>query len=141
MRSTHISSRRRTGVALIATIAGLALAPAAHAGTIVAPDRADGLGGANYTPHRLAVTPPDRADRLGGAVSGSTIVALPPDRQDGLGSARFTQSAVPTVIVRSANSGFDWTSALIGAVAGLGIALAAAAALMARGRGDVALPS
>jgi hypothetical protein len=45
------------------------------------------------------------------------------------------------VIVRSAAAGFDWTAAVIGAVAGLGLSLVAMAALFTRGRRDIALPS
>ena len=142
MRSTHTSIRRRIGAALIVTSAALALAPAAFASTIQPPDRADGLGGANPKPHAVAVLPPDRVDHLGGAIQGATVVTLPPDRQDLLGTDRFVQPAAPTVILRaSGNGGFDWTSGAIGALAGLGLSLAAMAALMMRGRRDIALPS
>jgi hypothetical protein len=93
--------------------------------------------------HTTKVLPPDRVDRLG-AVAGdrSTPAVLPPDRVDGLGSARLPANAAPTVIFRSSGSGFDWTAAVIGAVAGIGFAaIALAAALLARGRRDVVLPS
>jgi hypothetical protein len=141
LRSINTSIRRRGGAALIVTTAFLALAPAALASAPVPPDRADGLGGANPTSHIASVVPPDRADHLGGAIQGPSVVTLSPDRQDGLGSARFVQPQPATVILRSTSTGFDWTSALIGAVAGLGISLAAMAALMMRGRRGVALPS
>ena len=141
MRSTHTSIRRRIGAALIVTTAALTLAPAAIASTIQPPDRADGLGGANPKPHAVAVLPPDRVDHLGGAIQGATVVTLPPDRQDLVGTDRFVQPVVPTVILRGSDGGFDWTSAAIGALAGLGLSLAAMAALMMRGRRDIALPS
>ena len=141
MRSNHTSIRRRIGAALIVTTAALALAPAAFASTFQPPDRTDGLGGANPKPHTVAVLPPDRVDGLGGAVQGPTIVTLAPDRQDGVGTDRFVQPAVPTVILRASDGGFDWTSAAIGALAGLGLSRAAMAALSARGRRDIALPS
>jgi hypothetical protein len=69
-------------------------------------------------------------------------VTLSPDRQDRIGTSQFVQPAAPTVILRtSAAGGFDWTSAAIGALAGLGLTLAAMAVLSVRGRRDVALPS
>jgi hypothetical protein len=139
MTASSTSIRRPTTL-LAALLTTLVIAPAAHAGPALSPDRADALGGANQTSHVVAVTPPDRADGLGGA-SFTLRRTAPPDRVDGLGSSRFTRVAAPTVILRSASSGFDWTSAVIGAVAGLGLALVAMAALLARGRRDVALPS
>ena len=139
--STTTSIRRRIGATVVVTAAALALAPAAFASTIQPPDRADGLGGANPKPHSVAVLPPDRVDGLGGAVKGQTVVTLSPDRQDGLGSSHWVQPAVPTVILRAGGSGFDWTSAAIGALAGLGLSLAAMAALSMRSRRDIALPS
>jgi hypothetical protein len=92
--------------------------------------------------HIAAVTPPDRADGLGGAnpVQHRPVQA-PPDRVDGLGSSRFTRTTAPTVILRTSTPGFDWTAAIIGAVAGLGLALVVMAALLTRSRRDVALPS
>jgi len=141
MPSTHTSIRRRIGAALIVTTAALALAPAAFASTIQPPDRTDGLGGANPKPHAVAVLPPDRVDHLGGAIQGPSLVTLAPDRQDRLGTSLFSRPMPATVIVRTSPGGFDWTSAAIGALAGLGLSLAAMAALMMRGRRDVALPS
>jgi hypothetical protein len=140
-RSTTASARRSATV-VAALLATLAFAPAAHAGAITPPDRADGLGSSHATSHVATVTPPDRTDALGGAaIASHSAILAPPDRADGLGSSRFTPVAAPTVIVRSASAGFDWTSAVIGAVAGLGLALVAMAALFTRGRRDVALPS
>jgi hypothetical protein len=138
-----ITPTRRSAIVVAALLAALATAPAAFAKTTTAvPDRADGLGGSHSTSHIAAVTPPDRADALGGAATAShTAVVTPPDRVDGIGSSRFIPVAAPTVIVRSSSTGFDWTSAVIGAVAGLGLALVAMAALFTRGRRDVALPS
>jgi len=129
--------------ALLATVlASLALAPQALASTATPPDRSDGLGGANQTSHITAVLPPDRVDALGSSASTShSVFQAPPDRIDGVGSSRFTPVVAPTVIVRSVPSGFDWTAAVIGAIAGLGVALVAMAALLTRGRRDVALPS
>jgi hypothetical protein len=129
--------------ALLATVlASLALAPQALASTATPPDRSDGLGGANQASHVTSVLPPDRVDALGSAASAShSVFQAPPDRVDGIGSGRFTPVVAPTVIVRGAPSGFDWTAAVIGAVAGLGVALVAMAALLARGRRDIALPS
>ena len=136
------TSIRRPALLATVLLASLALAPQALASTVTPPDRADGLGGANQTSHIAPVLPPDRVDALGSAAAAShTLVQLPPDRVDGLGSSRFTPVVAPTVIVRSASSGFDWTAAIIGAVAGLGVALVAMAALLTRGRRDVALPS
>ncbi len=142
MTASPLISARRSTAPLAVLLASLALAPAALASTVTPPDRADGLGGATQASHVVAVAPPDRADALGGAsFTLRRTVQAPPDRVDGLGSSRFTPVAAPTVILRSAPSGFDWTSAVIGAVAGLGLALVAMAALLARGRRDVALPS
>ena len=139
--TAHSTSIRRSSL-LAALLASLALAPQAFASTATPPDRSDGLGGANQTSHIASVLPPDRADALGSAAPAShTPVQAPPDRVDGIGSSRFTPVVAPTVILRSAPSGFDWTSAAIGAIAGLGVALVAMAALFARGRRDVALPS
>jgi hypothetical protein len=136
------TSIRRPALFTTVLLASLALASQALASTVTPPDRADGLGGANQTSHIATVLPPDRADALGSASAAShTLVQLPPDRLDGLGSDRFTPVVAPTVIVRSASSGFDWPAAIIGAVAGLGIALVAMAALLTRGRRDIALPS
>ena len=84
---------------------------------------------------------PDRVDGLGGAATIQATSPAVPDRVDGLGSSRFTPVVAPTVIVRGAPSGFDWTAAILGAIAGLGVALVAMAGLLARGRRDVALPS
>jgi hypothetical protein len=142
------TSIRRPALLATVLLASLALAPQALASTVTPPDRADGLGGANQTSRIAPVLPPDRADRLGGAATvnphGTQArynAQRVPDRIDGIGSSRFTPVAAPTVIVRSAPSGFDWTAAVIGAVAGLGVALVAMAALLTRGRRDVALPS
>jgi hypothetical protein len=136
------TSARRSATIVAALLATLAIAPAAHAGTITPPDRADGLGSSHAATHVVAVTPPDRTDALGGAaIASHTVVVTPPDRADGLGGSRFAPIVSPTVIVRSVPAGFDWTSAVIGAVAGLGLALVAMAALLTRGRRDVALPS
>jgi hypothetical protein len=139
--STTISARRSATV-VAALLAALAIAPAAQAGAITPPDRADGLGSSQAATHVVAVTPPDRTDALGGAaIASHSLVVTPPDRADGLGGSTFTPVVAPTVIVRSVPAGFDWTSAAIGAVAGLGLALVAMAALLTRGRRDVALPS
>jgi hypothetical protein len=142
------TSIRRPAILATVLLASLALAPQALASTLTPPDRADGLGGANQTSHIAPVLPPDRADGLGGAATANlhgTQVRVNaqrvPDRIDGIGTDRFTPAVAPTVIVRSASSGFDWTAAIIGAVAGLGVALVAMAALLTRGRRDVALPS
>jgi hypothetical protein len=134
---------RRIVVFAAAGLATLAIAPAAQA---VAPDRADGLGGANATVHSTSVLPPDRVDRLGVTrdhpYSGQSTVQLSPDRVDGLGTARLPTTAAPTVIIRSSGSGFDWAAAAIGAVAAMGFALIAlAATLLFRSRRDVVLPS
>ena len=136
------STLRRPTAALAALMLSLAIAPAALAGTLP-PDRSDALGGSHQTSHVSTVTPPDRADGLGGAaVASHTAVQGAPDRIDGLGGSNFTPVATPTVIIRSSPAvGFDWTAAVLGAVAGLGIALVAMAALLSRGRRDVALPS
>ena len=86
--------------------------------------------------------PPDRVDGLGSAAAAShTLVQLPARPGGRPRQQRFTPVVAPTVIVRGAPSGFDWTAAIIGAVAGLGVALVAMAALLSRGRRDVALPS
>jgi hypothetical protein len=158
---TAQSTSIRRSVLLATALASLALAPQALASTTTPPDRTDGLGGANQTSHIVGVLPPDRVDGLGGAATiQATVPAVPdrvdglggaatiqvtspavPDRVDGLGSSRFTPVVAPTVIVRGAPSGFDWTAAILGAIAGLGIALVAMAGLLARGRRDVALPS
>jgi hypothetical protein len=136
------TSIRRSALLATVLLASLALAPQALASTATPPDRSDGLGGANQTSHVAGVLPPDRADALGSADSAShSVFQAPPDRVDGIGSSRFTPVVAPTVIVRSATSGFDWTAAVIGAIAGLGVALVAMAALLARGRRDIALPS
>ena len=142
------TSIRRPAILATVLLASLALAPQALASTVTPPDRADGLGGANQTSHIAPVLPPDRADRLGGAApvdqhgtqTGLTAQRVP-DRIDGIGTDRFTPVVAPTVIVRSSSSGFDWTAAIIGAVGGLGVALVAMAALLSRGRRDIALPS
>jgi hypothetical protein len=136
------TSARRSATVVAALLATLAIAPVAHAGTTTPPDRADGLGSSHATSHVATVTPPDRTDALGGAtIATHTAVLAPPDRVDGLGGSRFTPVVAPTVIVRSAAAGFDWTAAVIGAVAGLGLSLVAMAALFTRGRRDIALPS
>ena len=131
MNASLISHRRLTA-ALIAAIACLAFAPAAFATT--PPDRQDGLGGANPTVHVTQVAPPDRTDRIG-SIDPATglVVTLSPDRSDKVGTNGFVTQSVPTVILRPA-SGFSWTDAAIGAVAGLAIALLAMAAFATRGR-------
>jgi len=140
-RTINPSIRRRVGAALIVTVACLALAPAAFAFGVHPPDRQDKMGGPNPRPHITVV-----ADRGGATGSGpqidTGITVLPPDRVDHLGSNLYTYPQPATVILRpSSASGFDWTSALIGAMAGVGILLAVLAALTMRGRRDVALPS
>lgn len=129
---------RRLAVFAVTGLAALAIAPAALADTRNAvPDRADGLGGANPTQHTVKTTP----DRDHPYSVGTTFQGAP-DRVDGLGSARVPGVSAPTVIIRSNDAGFDWTSAVIGAVAGMGLALIAlAGTLLVRGRRDVALPS
>ena len=123
---------RGTALALIATTACLALAPAAHATT--PPDRQDGLGGANPTVHSVQAAPPDRVDRIGSADPATgVVVTLSPDRSDKVGTSGFVTQSVPTVILRPA-SGFNWTDAAIGAIFGLAIALIATAAYAGRGR-------
>src|SRR5262245_52606396 len=132
MIGTHIIHRGTT-LALIATTACLALAPAAHATT--PPDRQDGLGGANPTVHSSQAAPPDRADRIGTTSPATGVaVTLAPDRSGKVGTNGFVTQSVPTVILRPA-SGFNWTDAVIGAIAGLAIALIATAAYASRGRG------
>jgi hypothetical protein len=139
---------RRLVVLAAAGLAALAIAPTAQAGDM-APDRADGLGGANATVHTPQVLPPDRVDQVGVTREHPyTIAVSPPDRVDGLGSDRLPTTAAPivapapTVIIRSTGSGFDWTAAVIGAVGGIGFAaIALAAALLFRSRRDVVLPS
>jgi hypothetical protein len=137
MTSTS-TSIRRLAIFAVTGLATLAIAPAALADTGNAvPDRADGLGGANPTTHTLNTI----ADRDHPYTVDATFQA-PPDRVDALGSARVPSVSVPTVIIRSTGSGFDWTAAVIGAVAGIGFALVAlAGTLLVRGRRDVALPS
>ena len=107
-------------------------APQALASIAAPPDRSDGLGGANQTSHIASVQLLGRADALGSAASATHSV---------IGSSRFTPVVLPTVVVRSAPSGFDWTAAMIGARVGLGLALVAMAALLALGRRDISLPS
>jgi hypothetical protein len=131
MNGTHII-HRGTILALVATSACLALTPVAHA---TPPDRQDGLGGANPTVHSMQAAPPDRIDRIGSAAPATgVIVTLAPDRSDKVGTNGFVTQSVPTVILRPA-AGFNWTDAVIGAVAGLAIALIATAAYASRGRG------
>ncbi len=136
------SPLRRSTAALATLMLSLAITPTALAGTLP-PDRSDALGGSRQASHVSTVTPPDRADGLGGAaIASHSAVQTPPDRIDGFGGSNFTPVATPTVIVRSAPGvGFDWTAAVLGAVAGLGVALVAMAALLSRGRRGVALPS
>lgn len=99
--------------------------------TLVAP----ALARADTTP------PPDRVDRIGVAPLVAPV-QLPPDRVDGLGSARLPYVPVPTVIVRTTGSGeFNWADAAVGAASALAVSLLAAAAIIARGRRQVALPS
>jgi len=131
MNGTHLI-HRGTALALIATTACLALAPAAHA---TPPDRQDGLGGANPAVHSTQAAPPDRVDRIGSSAPATgVVVTLSPDRTDKVGTSGFVTQAVPTVILRPA-SGFNWTDAAIGAIAGLAVALIATAAFAGRGRG------
>jgi hypothetical protein len=147
MTSTTTTTRRLLVLAA-AGLATLAIAPAAQAET-VPPDRADGMGSVNATVHTPEVVAPDRADRLGSEHEhpySSTV--MPPDRADGLGSERLQSAYVtppapaPTVIIRSTGAGFDWTAAVIGAVAGIGFAvIALAGTLLLRSRRDIALPS
>jgi hypothetical protein len=141
--TSTITQTRRSATVVAALLVTLVVAPAAHAGTIAPPpDRADGLGSSHAGSHVATVAPPDRTDALGGAtIASHMVVVTPPDRADGVGSSRFIPIAAPTVIVRNDSAGFDWTSAVIGVVAGLGLALVAMAALFTRGRRDVALPS
>ena len=116
-----------TRIALAAGLAFLAVAPAALAET-VPPDRADRLGGVNEYQATSPFVVPDHQDGWGGANQTSHISeVVPPDRADALGSANEhtqqyvpTTLAAPTVIVRSAG-GFDWTAALAGALAAMGI--------------------
>jgi len=143
------TTTRRLLVLAAAGLATLAIAPAAQAETTVPPDRADGMGGVNATVHTPEVLAPDRADRLGSDRDHPySATVVPPDRADGLGSERLPSAYVtppataPTVIIRSTGAGFDWTAAVIGAVAGIGFAvIALAGTLLFRSRRDIALPS
>jgi hypothetical protein len=141
MTASPNTSLRRSTATLAALLASLAFAPAALASTVTPPDRTDGLGGANQTSHIVAVLPPDRVDALGGSSAViHTTFTPPPDRVDGFGGSNYTPIAAPAVIVRT-SAGFDWTAAVLGAIAGLGISLIVMAAWLTRGRRDVALPS
>jgi hypothetical protein len=82
--------------------------------------------------------PPDRADKLG--VTTTNLVP-PPDRVDKLGTAAGPQPVQVATISTSASTSFDWTDALIGAGAGIVLALLAAGGVAAtrNRRGGVAL--
>jgi hypothetical protein len=91
---------------------------------------------------------PDRVDRIGAAPQFTPLGNVP-DRVDKLGTAEQHRALTPlgggTVVVHSTSSadgGFDWTAAGIGAGAALGIVLILGAAGMSvRGRRGVALSS
>ena len=155
--SSMISAPRLA--AMVAVVcASLAVAPSAMASVITPPDRADGLGGANPTAHSVTVMPQSpaaarafHAHQLAAAPLGQqrsatvpTGITRPPDRVDGLGGSRFTTVSKPVIASAPSNhtsSSFDWAAAVIGALAGLGIALLAMAAWGTRSRRDMALPS
>jgi hypothetical protein len=156
MKASPLISAPRVATLVAVVCASLTIAPSAMASVIAPPDRADGLGGVNPTLHSVTQMPQTaaaarafHAHQLGaasvgrkGSVTTPTVFTRPPDRVDGLGSSSFTTVSAPVVAaVNRSNSSFDWTAAVLGAVAGLGIALLAMAAWGTRSRRDVALPS
>jgi hypothetical protein len=156
MTVSSVFSAPRLAALVVVLGASLTVAPSAMASVITPPDRADGLGGANPTAHSVTVMPQSaaaaralHAHQLAAARLGQqgpatrTGFTRPPDRVDGLGSSRFTTVSKPVLASAASNnsSSFDWTAAVLGALAGLGIALVAMAAWATRSRRDMALPS
>jgi hypothetical protein len=135
--------RKQATLMILTIAAALLVAPAGALAdtTVVRPDdRADRFGTAPST----VMHADDRADRFG----TSPVVIHPDDRADRFGTATGSAGATnlgssvpaePAVIVRITDGGFDWTSALIGSVATVGLsALLAGLALSLRRRGRVA---
>ncbi len=118
-RSTRIAS------AVAVVTSALALAPAALAGGVTPDNRADRTGPAGLAVATAAITPDNRADRTGPA--GTTV------RIDTTGVGLMHASMVNAQVAAraataSTDTGFQWTDASIGAVAGFGAALACAGA-------------
>jgi hypothetical protein len=157
MNASSMISAPRLATLVAVVCASLTIVPAAMASVMAPPDRVDGLGGANPTSHSVTVMPQSaaaarafHAHQLAVAPLGPqrsatvrTDFTPPPDRVDGLGSSRFTTATAPVPASTSANtsSSFDWTAALIGALAGLGIGLLAMVAWVTHSRRHVALKS
>jgi hypothetical protein len=158
MTASSMISAPRLATLVAVLCASLTVAPSAMASVMTPPDRADGLGGANPTIHSVTAMPQTpaaarafhahqlAAGRLGQQpqVTVRSGVTQPPDRVDGLGSSRFTTVTKPVLASAASNhasSSFDWTAAVLGGLAGLGIALVAMAAWVTHSRRDVALPS
>jgi hypothetical protein len=76
--------------------------------------------------------------RLGSWQTQIATQQPPPDRVDRIGTTEFSPFKTP-VVVATGSEGFDWASAVAGALAAVAIVLIGAAAISARGRRRVVL--
>jgi hypothetical protein len=116
----HVMYRTRIAVATVAAVASLvAVAPAAAASPEIRGEPK------NEWPFTRPVSDQPRA-------------ASPEIRGEPKNEPPFTRPVEgPTVVVRSTDGGFDWTSAAIGATVTAGVATVAAGVLLASQRGLV----
>jgi hypothetical protein len=134
------------GTAVLASLAFAPMAQALPEGQMVNPSSGTGVAPVRSEFLQPSIgygipAPPDRVDRIGGATQITAGVVAPPDRADRLGTVGGAR-AVPTSVVLTSDSGFNWTDAMLGAVAALAaVLLAGLGVMMTRRHGGVAQPS